>query len=318
MTMILDPRVAAAVASAIGSIPGCSMNMRGVLDLKQRTGGWGALVTVDGWSPSLHGLHMQWTLVIGPSLDVEDQTASALSSIATLLQTQRDRAAAALALPCRPSAFPLDQGGNRYAYMHLDVDASALAVIIGDDDHRYTRSPPHTPEQAARHRESVLDTPALDRMGDLGTYVSDLHRGTTDHDGGPSLRWRDVTVSERRGRRVLDWVQLVRTPGHKGPSGQGMLRGTTLTLDPVAIPETLADLLPGRPLRDLVDIHPMLSDRIIRRLRTLTNGRVSVTLAPAQVSIDDVRTMDVRQALVHLTDVIRGGQAGDADLDIAA
>lgn len=307
MTQLMTPRVAAAVATAIGSIPGCAMDVKRVLDLRMRPKGWGTQVHLSGWSPSLHEIDMCWEVVIGPYDDEERQTASALASIAGLLEAQRERAAEGLLLACRPSAFPLRISGNRFGAVHLDADASALAVHIGDDDARYTRSPPHTPEQAARHRKTVLETPAVDRMGALDQFIADIHRSCRDHGGGSSLRGQDVSVSERRGRRVLDWTQLIRTKGAGSVSGTGMIRGTTLNIGPVSLPASVESALVGRPLHTLVDIHPMVSPRIIRRVRTLNDGSLSVTLAPAQVSIEEVRTMTVAQALDHLGRIISGG-----------
>lgn len=323
MTILIDPRVEARVASVIGAIPGCSVITRGLRDLKMRSNGWGAEVSLKGWSPSLHGIHMKWDVIVGPLTDYESQVGSAVSSITRLVEMQRERAAAALSLPETPSAFPLDKKGHGFPVKHLEVDASALAIQICDHGHQYTRSPPYTPEQAERARNAVLASPVTDRMHGLGQMVSEIHSEAVDHDGGAALRGRDVAVSERRGVRALDWAQVVRTPGGKGPSGQGMLRGQTLTIDPVDIPDTVAAVLIGRPLRDLVDIHPMLSDRTIRKIRKLVDGRVSITLSPAQIAIAAVKDLSVADALDLLHRTARNARAtvvtgGDYAAAIAA
>lgn len=306
---LLSPIVTASLASAIGSIPGCAMDVRRVLNLSNQARGAATLIHLTGWSPSLHEIDMQWEVLVNPHDDAHQQTVSALSSIADLLRTQRKRAEEGLRLTCRPTAFPLRTSDNRFGVAHLDADASALAVHIGDDDARYTRTPPFTPEQEARHRQVVLETRALDRMGALDQFINGIHRPHRRHDGGASLRGQDVSVSERRGRRILDWTQLIRTKDARGTSGTGMIKGTTLSIGRVELPDSVAAALVGRPLRTLIDIHPMVSPRIIKQVRTLKDGSLSVTLTPAQVAIDEVRTMTVGQALDHLGRIISSGNS---------
>jgi len=228
--------VTAALASAIGVVPGCRMKPQ-VRSLGPAALGIAKFeIEVQGRSPSLHGADMKWRLET--SVDVANPQ-QALIQIESALSTQRTRADASILLG---HAFPMPYTTiGDIPIAHLWIDASALALTIA----------------------STPSTPCVEAMRTLGGWLRNLHVNVGRYDGRSAMGESGVTVSETGGVRLLEACVNVRTPAG---GTQIVLKGETLSF-PVNLPDTVRAALVGRPLRDFAPLHPMLDSRRIASTR---------------------------------------------------
>ena len=302
----LPAAVAAHLATVVGSIPGCSLrpHVQATSPQVPMSGRIAYTLVVDGRSPSLHSIVIELPVRLATAADVQDQVDDILGQIDGVLDRQRARAAAGLELAgAAASAFPLTTGrAGLVSIMHLHVDASALAMVVAGENGS-VRSHAWTPEQARRVRDAETMTSCWTRIREIGDHVQQLHNTADRYAGGGTLRKGSLAVAERSKMRVAEWSQGVRTPGSGATSCQGILHGGTLALDPFELPETLARAMSGRPLRDLVSIHPMLDGRIVRQVRTGATAGPSITLEPVLVPLSDYQDMVVGDALEKLAGI---------------
>lgn len=273
----VPPRVEQAVWSAVCVIPGVTLDHVSLEDDAARTY---VTVGIDGWSPSLHELAMEWRVELpsaGRPLTVDEQAdhliQTVLPGIAPLIHEQRERSLAGLPLEC---ARPIRRdGSSAQEVAHLHIDASTLAGLIARGE--YDGS---TPADIVRR--------------DIAGPLSVLHRNALDIRGGPTLT---------NGLATVEW----RTEGglvtlRHDPTGNLAMctsHGPEITLTTEPIPETAAVHAVGRPLRDLVHVSPHIDDRIIRHVDVHATTTI-VLLEPCEVPIRDVLALGAHEAVEEI------------------
>lgn len=254
----IDAGADAAIQSAFGSIPGVS----GVRVYHSRTKD--AIPThvvrvhASCWAPSLHEADLQighrtTTALRDPAIGAE-----LLQAFALAIQRQRHRAEAGLRHGiARP--LPLTQAKRRIddrlvqpalEMRHMHVDA-ALAVVAADS--------------------GLVDLPEVLRAGvkrllDTGDHSAEPHDGE-DLIVGET----DVIIDDDGTRAVGTRVTLRSEPGCSIHYD-----GTMVSIHGRPLAETLLTAAAGRPLGDLVRLHPALDARIVKGAHAETNGNIDV------------------------------------------
>lgn len=193
-----------------------------------------------GWSPTLHkvqvrrreSLHLRQE-AIDEALTYFTRTFDQLAA----LQRQRSADAGVLGY-ARP--LPTREIG------HLDID-KAFAILREDG-----------PEAT---RAAVLEA------------VRRAHAATNEYDGGNALHASGVLLGDSLDAESGRWLRIC-APNVKlrSPDGsfRATLRGFELELDADHRPEETLAEFEGRPLRDLLEIHPLLDGRTIRTVSNRT------------------------------------------------
>lgn len=268
----------AIVHSAIGAIPGCRLigmaaavrhGRNPMLAETQTPTSW--VVHLEGWGPSLHLAEMHWPLVAaGPKH--KWRGVRACVSFGNHLERQTARAEAAIAMGC---STPL-AAHDRPVVRHLTVDRSAIGLML---------------QRTIEHGGS-LEGLIVDR---LSQGVADILRfSSSTRDGGfMYMDDGDVRVLRftNRGVAYADVaVDVANGRAKRTVSGIGAvtMRGRQLTFAETTIPDVTAAALRERHLRDLIEIDPLLDDRIIDRVFD-DDGDLVVWLTP-----DDVRVCDMK------------------------
>lgn len=283
----IPPAAAAIVHSAIGAIHGArcvSVNVALTTDAKglEQVGGD---VSVDGWSPSLHEIQMQWIVHLEmPKGADQDPTILGRAIVFSLwaeLHGQTTRAAAGLLLG---HVTPMGTNGVTMPIGHLHIDRSLREILIDQG----------IPVHADR--------------GKFGLRIRDLHRSVINDAGAMTTMNSDTTsayepqswVRETIGEQRLcgTTVDLV-TRDQTGPDGEPV-RVPVATFDGVAVrimgqalPETLALAATGRHLASVARLHPAIDHRIVETIsiRSDIPGRepvIIIHLRPDLVSIADM------------------------------
>jgi hypothetical protein len=263
--MAMDPRIMAALLSAVGSVPGCSIMRPERQPIEKLT----TRLRIVGRSPSLHEMPMP--AIIDHDMDV----AAAMSVVEPILAQQRRRAEASIALG---HAFPM----HMYAgygvstpieIMHLHVDATTLAVFLSS-------------LASGTHQSEIVR-----RISD---WVVGAHRkrSASRNPLAPTLAVDDVSVSERLGMPTVD--KEVGMIG-KGGVTQSWYRRQRLRIEGATLPETIAAAIAGRHVGDVLRVHSYVNDRIVRTAasKTLRDGPcVDLELEPRTVLLGDVLARD--------------------------
>lgn len=271
----------ATLASRIGAIPGCHLNpiVRPWAVKSMKPGETGFKLVVDGWSPSLHRVNMEWRMALDPTLDPDTLTARAATILGHKIIIQRERALAGLALG---HAFPLHIGREDPRIEHLHVDASALAFRIA----------------ALTHPRR----PARDALHVLGHRLQELHNSST-HDGSPTFPYAGVAVHAHKGVRTLSVpTDIVGADGARITHGGHRIEmeGRVIDFPGVVLADTIVAALPGRPLFSIGPIGPLLDMRTIESAIQKEAG-LTVRLTPAHVAIADVWDLERDAAIDLLT-----------------
>lgn len=280
-----QPNAAPAISPA-GSPP----TTIGVVDPSIRPSSYLFEIAVDGWSPSLHFISMQWLAPILITDQVMDDIATnpgafgatIVTMLAPRIAAQRARADAGLELGwVIPNDLDRPRPEHRTRIDHLMVDRS-IADFVRDAD-----------------RSRQPQVPTLER--DLAKAIDYLHKHAFDDRGGPLLTSQTPRcwVEERDDgtRHCGTHVTIRQDPSLLGPDGRfapGLMRaahdGRVLTVVPGngdVIPETVTLAAVGRPLRDIIELHPAYDDRIIQSA-TMIDGALRFTLVPDDVLVGDL------------------------------
>lgn len=225
-------------------------------------------VEIDGWSPSLHRLAIRYLRDVPKDHDgeINDNAARIAFQNAVVEQVARSHAGMHMGLH---APLPLDipkRGGGAGAgskplgieMRHLLVDASLPALIAADDE---------------------------DPVRILKGAIRDLHTQPEDSEGGSFVANGSAMVIECGLGRLVGVDTHIDVKGH--PSS---FDGLALHVNNVDVPETLLAQAAGRPLRDIVSVHPSLDDRIVRTADTDPSGRggIIVSLEPSLITFGEV------------------------------
>lgn len=262
----VQPDIQHAIQAAIGAVPGLSV--ASMTTRQQTPQGYEIEIGVEGWSPSLHRLSMQWVITMtgvqydrDPTL-LAHRIKQAENGIALYVKTQLQRARDAANIGITSPLAALDAPAE---VDHLTADRSALAL---------------TALYHGTHTRMVL-----------GKGVSRLHREAIDNRGGSILSALGIMVVDELGTQHLRWsVSFPRTSDETHVE----LFDDTLYITGTPIPETLAIALAGRPLEAVASIHPMLDKRIIAEATInpadspSAQPNLAIRLVPDRVRIGDL------------------------------
>lgn len=282
----LPPRLLAALASRIGAIPGCHLEPHvGEWSAKSmKPGTTGYKLTVEGWSPSLHSVTMDWRMALDPTEDEAAMTARALTILGHKIKLQKVRAAEGLALG---TAFPMRIKGGGPRIDHLHADATALAIRIGALGH------PRTPARDALHV--------------FGHHVQELHNSAY-HDGSITFVHAGTTINERAGKRLIvihTGIPQSVDPNAATPHPRLEIGGRRIFFPGVTLSDTILTALAGRPLFSVTPLGPLLDMRIIESAVQRKDG-TEVILVPVDVAMADVWDIERDEAIALLARRIAG------------
>lgn len=259
--MAMDPRIMAELLAAVGSVPGCSIMRPERQPIEKLT----TKLRIVGRSPSLHEIPM--TAIVDHDMDM----AAAMAVVEPILTQQRRRAETSIALG---HAFPMRMyegygAGVPVEVMHLHVDVTTLAVALSSLPSGATRS---------------------DIVMRISHWVVGAHRkrSAARNPLAPTLAVDDVSVSERLGMPTVD--SEVGMMG-KGGGPHSFYRRHRLRIEGATIPETIAAAMAGRRVGEVLKVHSLVNDRIVRTAasKTLRDGPcVDLELEPRTVPLGDI------------------------------
>ena len=301
----VHPAIHQAAWSAIGAVPGCTLDTVAFANASSTPQSHlrSMAVTLTGWSPSLHKVPMTWRIPmdLGPhrTRPAHDVHAEFLvKQMRRLMDIQRSRAAAGLALGC---ATPLRaDGGAPSPCAHLHADASVLALMI---------------DRAQRQG----DTPGDTIKGLIALPISSMHNEVRDYDGGPGLKGREMGVREVDGLRLVDptWnvtedrsmrsyspADAYSTPAPPPPRRPNdppvvTVGGSIVMVSGSTLPETAIVAATGRTVGEVADIHPLLASRRIARA-DMGDDWFALTMEPAPAPLGPLMNGGAFEALEAL------------------
>lgn len=275
--------VVAWLASQIGTIPGCSMRelIREVGSLRIPSGHHGMEITIEGRSPTLHKFTMEWRFNVDPAQTNDAMKRQIIDQIGTWLDIQRQRAAAGERLG-HAFGLPLNSY-TKTEVSHLHIDASALAIRI---------------------RALLRDNTSIEMaLSDVRTAIDTVHsrNGTGVVVGGRNITRSRVTICEQGGMRIVECETPLLKEQRGGPFHRIFMHGRTITVENADIPVAIRASISGRPLREVVVVHPHLDNRIVETVgeTRADDGSPAITLrlAKAYVPISDYLTASLPTAL---------------------
>lgn len=214
----------------------------------------------DGWSPTLHGIRVRRSESLHLRQEAIDEAATyfgrTFDKIATL-QKQRVTDAAALGF---------DRPLHTREIEHLDID-TALMALRGDG--------------AEGTRSAVLDA------------IRRAHAVTVDYAGGASLLAGGVLLGDSLDGESGRWLRIC-APNIKlrGPDGlRATLRAFELEMNGEHLAGSALSEFEGRPLRDLAPVHPLIDDRIVRKVTNRTWKDRPGLIVKLDMSVDRIDTV---------------------------
>lgn len=254
----IDAGADAAVQSAFGSIPGVGGVRVHHSRTKDAVPTHVVSVHASCWAPSLHEADLQighrtTTALRDPAIGDE-----LLEAFAPAIERQRRRAEAGLRHGiARPLPLILVKkriGGSVVQPVvemrHMHVDA-ALPVLAADN--------------------GLVDLPDVLRAGVLRLLDTGDH-GSEPHDGEDLIVGEnDVIVDEGGVRAVGTRIAL-----HSEPGRSVHYDGTMVSIQGRPLAETIVAAATGRPLGDLVRLHPALDTRIVKGAHMETSRGIDV------------------------------------------
>lgn len=242
----LDLRIRLGLAQIFGRIPGVSLMHAGLQQGKG--GGHELLVAFRGWSPSLFALDHRVAVEVDGRPSDQDFPAAALEAVEGIIdrQTTRQRGASFFGL-----SAPLDASAKDLELRHLTVDR-ALPVIAGMANEHF--------------------------MQEIVEGIRALHRRVADTDA-------DALVDGTSYSLICGLGHFVGTTiGCNVRKGLALVYdGVSLKIIGACVPEMALLALAGRPLRDLVSLHPEIDARIIKSAGSEPAGKsrhIRVELVP--------------------------------------
>ena len=240
--------VRAALHGDFGAIAGVAVH--GVNILARSPGKLRFSVFVNGWSPSLHAVDINYLADV-PVTDGGFALATARRQFSWAVREQRRRAQRALSMG-RALPLPADRDpvtgmeGPHLSHLHMDRALPPLAALDGDD-----------------------------LSGTIVDAVKDLHANPDDSNGGHRLADEMTSVSEVDGHMVVGRLVPIDTV----PGKPCTFDGETLLIGGGAdIPETVVALLPGRRVSDVMEVHPTLDVRTIVEAGWDDHGGIALKL----------------------------------------
>lgn len=213
-------------------------------------------IGVTGWSPTLHAMRMTQSVRMPPGDEGSEVAIDFTSRIhATLAERARDAQGYGLSGPPDAAARP------PIAH-HLVIDRS-LAEIVR------TR-----PGGCVATNVAFALREAHGQQATFGGYVHQEGGRAIERVGDPA----------DRPSREIGWA--VSLSGREFPRYDGGM----LSLKAEGLPSTVTSAMRGRRLRDLVQVHPALDDRIVRELHVDDLGGetlYTVTFEPEPVALSD-------------------------------
>lgn len=255
--MTITPEVYQDVWRGVCQIPG--LTLENLAPDERLAEGAGYELSVDGWSPSLHFLQMQWISRVdpGPSETLATRIVNGIrGQLAIQSRRSREGVEAGTALPFRINGdlMRIERLG------HLHMDATAAAVLLRDG------------------RAAGWDVERIVREGVQRQHDA-LHKGAIDNRGGRRLADQGVAVDDEIGVRFFE------TGSTFGKTAS--LHGETLTVICEPPPETTLVALTGRPVADFADIDEVVNRRTVTRAEA-HDGFVALHLHARRIRISDM------------------------------
>ena len=187
--------------------------------------------TFTGWSPSLHRVNYMLHVDCDTAPDDPDFAEDLAASFEAALGDQRRRLAAGMELGIVAPMATVSDGADEVDTGSLMVDSALVAIA----------------------REKTFDPYA-----ELLDVLAHVHGPDALHEGGPVLAAGRGTVAETPHGRVMGMsLGLSPWPGRNTVTFDGL----TLDIAERDMPDTALAALAGKPLRTLVEVHPLLDDR---------------------------------------------------------
>lgn len=219
-------------------------------------------IRMNGWSPTLNGISMRFDTAVcsrinGRATTLEEIVHEATTRLQAILDRQRERAKDAAA---RGMAKPASSG----TVEHIDTDVAFARVVasVGKD-------PAGVLDGAMRRGHSDSN---VDAKGGRILAVSGAHVAEYPIDEGHWIRvcLPHVKLRDAQGRHTVTW------------------RGHEIEVPSAQLPDSVLTTLVGRPLGDLVMVHPLLDGRIIRKAQMKTDKARSAVVVGIDIETDPV------------------------------
>lgn len=291
---------------AVGAVAGCTYAHLSPGDrIHPDPNAASVVVGISGWSPSLHGVEIEYDLTIEAPAS-SDLTANAapphetaragieraiLDALEPGLAIQRARAerAALLGIP-----FPVSSNlQDSRDLLHLHLDASQAAIVV---------------ERSMHHGQ----TPAEALRTFIAMPLRELHRNAVDHRGGHRLGSDAFDVLDHEGRSDVAFLtDLLSDPRFSHPGIGAIMKGRSISITGLAVPDTLLTASEGRLLGDLIRLHPYLDGRRVEKVVTSPDDAAGfvVHLVPDPRPFGPLHKLGAHEALEAL---------GFAPMDAAA
>jgi hypothetical protein len=260
--------VRAALAALFGGVPGVLVQR---IDLVKRGRAETRLsVEIEGWSPSLHRLPVQYMRDVRTTGgEVEPGDAHEAFRDAAIEQLGRSHCGRHMGLmaPLPVEAESLTSGKPfRIEMRHMLVDASIPALMVAEEE---------------------------DPVETLRRTVTTLHMQPESSEGGAYLANGVGLILECGLGRLVGADTTIDSRDH--PASYD---GLALHVHRLQIPETVLQEAPGRMLREIVSIHPSLDERIIKSAENDASraGSLLITLEASLITFEQVPDAAARWA----------------------
>lgn len=289
--------VTQAAWSAVGAVPGCSFAHLSTGTRHHADPNVASIVVgITGWSPTLHQVEIEYELTIrapasstlapgsgAPRGDEEPGLiAAVLEALDTPLSLQRRRAARAA---LEGIAMPIGNASYQPSELsHIHLDASHAAIVI---------------ERSMHHGQLPGDA----MRSFLSLNLASLHREAVDHPGGHSLGSDVIDTYDHDGRSNAAFLTDLLSDERFAHEGIGAsMKGHRVSVSGMVVPDTALLAAIGRPLGDLVDLHPYLGHRIVAAAETTDagGGGFLVTLERDSRRLGGFQSLGAHEALEHL------------------
>lgn len=254
----------AALRSAVGAISGCVVG--DIAAKRPFAGGASVIMSVKGWSPSLHHVSMRWDLSGPLPAETDDQITTLLWRAEPLLAIQRQRLVEGLELGTAEPLRLSDKYGTIIAGRedHILLD-EGLARLLARDDVSHMR-------RDVGDALFVLNDPQGGRPDGTETgYHGDI---TPDHGDEP------VGHHGLEGCTVFHDVTLA----------HGLVYDGRMLTYEGSMPPTMVAAAVGRTLGDIANVPGEIANRIILDVEE-GNGKVRFLIQPFLVRLAEIEAV---------------------------
>jgi hypothetical protein len=189
--------------------------------------------TFTGWSPSLHKVEYLLHAHCGTDPGDPEFAEDLAASFTAVLGEQRRRLADGMAIGLIAPMETWSEGADEIETGELMVDAALV---------------------------SIMRDKGLDAHDELLEVLDSVHRQDALHEGGALLEGQRGVVAETPQGRVIGMALDL---GPLDSRHTVTFDGLTLEITGLDLPATALTVLAGKPLRSLIEVHPLLDGRMV-------------------------------------------------------